>query len=79
MPRKKPSYELCYDAIEKDQDMLQCKEECGSTVYRYCAGVTKRQLEELSKGSLPFVSVMFLEDSELYNPRTTVRSESSNN
>ena len=55
MPRKKSSCELCCDAIEKDHDTLQCKGECGSTVHRYCAGVMKRQFEELSKGGLPFV------------------------
>ena len=55
MPRKKSSCELCCDAIEKDHDILQCKGECGSTVHRYCAGVTKRQFEELSKGDPPFV------------------------
>jgi hypothetical protein len=55
MPKKKPSCELCCDVIEKDQDWLQCKGECGSIVHRYCAGVTKRQFDELSKGSLPFV------------------------
>ena len=54
MPRKKPACELCCDAIEKDHDTLQCKGECGSTVHRYCAGVTKRHFEELSKGSLTF-------------------------
>lgn len=48
--------ELCCDAIEKDHDTLQCKGECGCTVHRYCAGVTKRHFEELNKpGSLPFV------------------------
>ena len=57
MPRKseKPPCELCCGAFEKGQDVLKCEGECGCVVHRYCAGVTKRHFESLSKGSIPFV------------------------
>jgi hypothetical protein len=55
MPRRKATCDLCCDSLEKDQDTLQCEGSCGCTVHRYCAGVTKRQFEELNKGSKPFV------------------------
>ena len=47
--------DLCCDALEKDQDVLKCEGECGCTVHRYCAGVTKRQYASFNDGNSPFV------------------------
>ena len=47
--------DLCYDSLEKGQDIRQCEGDCGCTVHRYCAGVTKKQFEDLRKGPKPFV------------------------
>ena len=49
--------DLCYDSLEKGQDVLKCEGQCGCTVHRYCAGVTKRHFETFDKGhsSRPFV------------------------
>lgn len=52
---KKSTCDLCCDSIDKGQECLKCEGDCGCTVHRYCAGVTKRHFEELSKGSTPFV------------------------
>ena len=37
------------------QDILTCEGDCGCTVHRYCAGVTKGHFERLSKSSTPYV------------------------
>ena len=55
MPKKKATCDLCCNSLEKSQDVLQCEGECSCTVHRYCVGVTKRQFEELRKGSKPFI------------------------
>jgi hypothetical protein len=58
MPTRKTekiTCELCCDTLEKGQDTLKCEGECGCVVHRYCAGVTKRHFEGLSKGHDPFV------------------------
>ena len=47
--------DLCCDSLEKSQEILKCEGDCGCTVHRYCAGVTKRHYEDLTKGSTPFV------------------------
>ena len=52
---KKATCDLCCDSLEKQQEILTCEGDCGCTVHRYCAGVTKRHYEELTKGSSPFV------------------------
>ena len=53
---EKASCELCCDTLEKGQDVLKCKEECGCVVHRYCAGATKRHFESLpGKGHKPFI------------------------
>ena len=52
---EKSTCELCYDTLEKGQDILKCNGECGCVVHRYCAGVTKRHYESLGKGHKPFV------------------------
>ena len=57
MPGKKSEKdvcELCYDTLEKGQDILKCEGECGCSMHRYCAGVTKRHFESL-KDHNPFV------------------------
>ena len=52
MPRgKKPTCDLCCDTLDKGQDILKCEGDCGCTVHRYCAGVTKRRYEELMKST----------------------------
>ena len=58
MPKKKAICDLCCESLEKGQDILQCEGDCGCLVHRYCAGVTKRHFDELSKGSKskPFVN-----------------------
>ena len=52
---KKVSCDLCCDTIERGQDVLKCEGDCGCTVHRYCAGVTKGHFERLNKGPSPFV------------------------
>ena len=52
---KKSSCDLCCDSFEKGHEILKCEGECGCTVHRYCAGVTKKYYEELTKGSSPYV------------------------
>jgi hypothetical protein len=47
--------DLCCEPIDKDQEMLKCEGDCQSSVHRYCAGVSKRQYDELTKGSTPYV------------------------
>ena len=40
----------------QDQDVLKCEGECGCTVHRYCAGVTKRQYASFNDGlNSPFI------------------------
>lgn len=51
----KPTCDLCCDILEKEQDVLKCGGECGCTVHRYCAGVTKHQYANLKDGNNPFV------------------------
>ena len=53
--QKKPICDLCCDSLEKGQKILKCEGDCGCTVHRYCAGVTKRHFEELSNGSTPYI------------------------
>ena len=56
MPKtKKEACELCCDPLEKGQETLKCEGDCGCTVHRYCAGVTRRGFEELAKSNTPFV------------------------
>ena len=52
---KKPTCDLCCDSLDKGQEILKCEGDCGCTVHRYCAGVTRRHFEQLDKGSIPFV------------------------
>ena len=52
---KKPTCDLCCDSLEKQHEILTCEGDCGCIVHRYCAGVTKRHYEDLTKGSSPFV------------------------
>ena len=53
--KKKATCDLCCDTLDKGQDILTCEGECGCTVHRYCAGVTKGHFEKLSKSSTPYV------------------------
>lgn len=60
MPKKstssKPTCDLCCDTLEKEHETLKCEGECGSTVHRYCAGITKGQYDSFSDGHAgPFV------------------------
>ena len=53
---KKPTCDLCCDSLDKGQEILKCEGDCGCTVHRYCAGVTRRHFEQLDKGSIPFAN-----------------------
>ena len=52
---KKLACDLCCDSFEKGHEILKCEGDCGCTVHRYCAGVTKKHYEELAKGNSPYV------------------------
>ena len=56
MPKtKRSNCDLCLDSIEKGHDVLKCEGACGTTVHRYCAGITKSHFDELNKSSSPYV------------------------
>ena len=58
MPRaKKETCDLCYDAIQKEQDSLKCKGDCSCVVHCYCAGVTRTYYDALCKSSSPVLLV----------------------
>ena len=52
---RKVACDLCCDSLEKGQDILKCEGDCGCSVHRYCAGVTTKHYEELTKNSSPYI------------------------
>ena len=49
---------LCLGPFKASEEVLLCEGSCGQFMYRYCAGITKKHYELLSRKSLPFVCLV---------------------